>query len=65
VLSKSIFGIFVAAAIKILLLDFFDSSCYENSKYGILIAAAMGHIVLLQSKVQSALRSAIPDFKGL
>ena len=23
--------------------DFFDSSCYENSKYGILIAAAMGH----------------------
>ena len=23
--------------------DFFDSSCYENSKYGILIAAARGH----------------------
>ena len=23
--------------------EFFDSSCYENSKYGILIAAAMGH----------------------
>ena len=23
--------------------DFFDSSCYGNSKYGILIAAAMGH----------------------
>ena len=23
--------------------EFFDSSCYENSKYGILIAAAMDH----------------------
>ena len=35
----------IAAAIKdsIPLSDFFDSSCYENSKYGILIAAAMGH----------------------